>query len=467
MVFRSRKQHLITFVVGIACAFWFPFVDAGLSGKKNPLDTFTLLRGGTLDDERSSEAEENKRLDAYIEALIASVEEEEEEEFLDEADEPGDDDETTATTTTEQLIESESQNNSNAEGGLDEIVAIVGSGVVPPTTTSGARPEDDKVVDNDDDDDDDVEEDDEAETVPNHNDAKVEVQVNVQTPSEPADLSSTTTPAEQEEEEEQEEEAEELEQQQKESVDDDDEEEEEEEEKQEEKQEEQQKESVDDDEEEEQQEEKHEEQQKESVDDDEEEEKDEELESVAKEDSVVDDDGGGGGDDEPVDESSPATLAAAAKQDGPNEQDSALPVPASTAAAPRVVYQRPNAVYRFFLNQGRIGHIVVMILISIAEFFRNYFPDVTNVVSVLLESLGGGRTAADRRLQQEQQQVDTNKVINEQYAGFVAQERTSVRGKKRKQALQKADAKAAEQLRRLGSVGNAKYRHVSEAFLRR
>jgi hypothetical protein len=57
--------------------------------------------------------------------------------------------------------------------------------------------------------------------------------------------------------------------------------------------------------------------------------------------------------------------------------------------------------------------------------------------------------------------------VNEQYAAFVSSDGTSVRGKQRKKQVRKADEQAAEKLRRVGSIQDAKFRHVSVDFMKR
>jgi len=132
--------------------------------------------------------------------------------------------------------------------------------------------------------------------------------------------------------------------------------------------------------------------------------------------------------------------------------------PTGVSAPPRP----PNAAYRFLLNQGNIGHVVIMILVWISEFIQVFIPPLAVFFAWIASVLGpaaldGGRGGP----------YVAPKSVNEQYTGFVSNDGTSVRGKKNKVATKKADQKAMEQLRRIGSVNEARYRHVSVNFMKR
>ena len=122
----------------------------------------------------------------------------------------------------------------------------------------------------------------------------------------------------------------------------------------------------------------------------------------------------------------------------------------------------PNPIFRFLLNQGRLGHVIVMICVWISEYVQTYIPQLatfmiwiaSTIFPVSSSSRGGGLYVPLKK-------------VNEQYAGFVSTDGTSVRGKKNQAATRKADQKALEQLRRIGSVKEAKYRHVSVNFMKR
>lgn len=118
----------------------------------------------------------------------------------------------------------------------------------------------------------------------------------------------------------------------------------------------------------------------------------------------------------------------------------------------------PNAAIRFLLNQGRIGHIIAMICIWISEFTQAYLPPVANLFAWIFSLLFPARNNGP---------YVPPKNVNEQYAGFVSADGTSGRAKKTKMATKKADLKAVTQLRRIGSIKEAKYRHVSLKFMKR
>ncbi|KAI2489271.1 hypothetical protein MHU86_25323 [Fragilaria crotonensis] len=123
---------------------------------------------------------------------------------------------------------------------------------------------------------------------------------------------------------------------------------------------------------------------------------------------------------------------------------------------PRHRYPRPNAVYRFLLDQGRVGRILVMFLIWIAEFVRAFIPPLANAVSAILTAIFGSGPES----------LEDERGINNQYVAFVDSRRT-LRGKDKKKAVRMADQEAAEQLRRVGSVREARYKHLSQDFMQR
>ena len=116
---------------------------------------------------------------------------------------------------------------------------------------------------------------------------------------------------------------------------------------------------------------------------------------------------------------------------------------------------RPNAVFRFLLDQGRLGRILVMLMIWIAEFVRAFIPPLANAVSTILVAIFGSPRA-----------LEDERGVNEQYVAFVDSRRT-LRGKDKKKAVRMADQEAAEQLRRVGSVTEARYKHLSQDFMQR
>ena len=128
---------------------------------------------------------------------------------------------------------------------------------------------------------------------------------------------------------------------------------------------------------------------------------------------------------------------------------------------------RPNALYRFLLNQGRIGHIFVLICVLITELITTYIPPLARLLAFIFsfilpsDRVEGGSASFGRGPR------DPLQKVNEQYAAFVTSDGSSVRGIQRKKHARKADEQAAEKLRRVGSIQDAKFRHVSVDFMHR
>ena len=144
------------------------------------------------------------------------------------------------------------------------------------------------------------------------------------------------------------------------------------------------------------------------------------------------------------------------KDDTPN---GASPTHQSLMAA-----SRPNALYRFLLNQGRIGHIVIMFCVFVVEFVITYIPPLAHVMGFLFSFVLPNEN--DHQSYRRRAGGPPQKV-NAQYTGFVSSDGSSVRGKKRKEQVQQADKQALEKLRQVGSIQDAKFRHVSVDFMKR
>jgi hypothetical protein len=120
---------------------------------------------------------------------------------------------------------------------------------------------------------------------------------------------------------------------------------------------------------------------------------------------------------------------------------------------------RPNRLYRFFLRQGRVGHILVMESMLAVCWSKTYFPTIVTFVELFRRSLLSKRRLSD---------FEEDYAVASQTTGFVDAEGSSVRGGKRRKAqTKKADQKAIQQLKRIGDVKQAKYRYLSESFLKR
>lgn len=121
---------------------------------------------------------------------------------------------------------------------------------------------------------------------------------------------------------------------------------------------------------------------------------------------------------------------------------------------------RPNPLFRFLLGKGVIGHTLVMEAVLTFAWVRVYLPDVyrlfNDVATTILPSLGN-RDGED----------DDGKSAS-LATGFVTSDGTTVRaGRRSKAQTKKADEKALNQLKRVGDVKQARYRFVSESFMKR
>ena len=123
-----------------------------------------------------------------------------------------------------------------------------------------------------------------------------------------------------------------------------------------------------------------------------------------------------------------------------------------------VIRTRPNRLYQHLFTYGRVGHFLIMTCVLLQEWVDTYLPEVGNsfrrVVAESFPSLLGPRELSEAPISQT--------------TGFVGADGTAVRGaKKRKSQLRKDDQKALFQLSRVGNVATAKYRFVSQVFMKR
>jgi hypothetical protein len=141
------------------------------------------------------------------------------------------------------------------------------------------------------------------------------------------------------------------------------------------------------------------------------------------------------------------------------ETNAHLPNATISQGVPAVPRVRPNKLYCFLLGQGRVGHILVMETILTVEWTRAYFPLLFGVLDYL-----SGRIFRNNRSCEDEE--DHN--VASQTTGFVTTDGSTVRGgRKRKAQTRKADEKALHQLKRIGDVNQAKYRFLSEEFMKR
>ena len=142
-----------------------------------------------------------------------------------------------------------------------------------------------------------------------------------------------------------------------------------------------------------------------------------------------------------------------------SDTNSRLPNATVSQGAPAVSRVRPNKLYKYLLGQGRVGHILVMETILTVEWMRAYCPLLFGVFDYL-----SGRIFPKNRNWEDE---EDNSAAS-QTTGFVTADGSTVRGGRRRKAqTRKADEKALHQLKRIGDVNQAKYRFLSEEFMKR
>lgn len=120
----------------------------------------------------------------------------------------------------------------------------------------------------------------------------------------------------------------------------------------------------------------------------------------------------------------------------------------------------PNALYRFLLRQGRIGHIIVVSLVLLAEWISMYLPPLAKLLSWLISFILP-------RPPERRSGMEGDLYMGSSTASIIVGQRTGQSSKQKRALTLQADRVALQQLKRLGNVHEAKYRHVSLDFLRR
>jgi hypothetical protein len=121
----------------------------------------------------------------------------------------------------------------------------------------------------------------------------------------------------------------------------------------------------------------------------------------------------------------------------------------------------PNPVYLFLLRRGIVGHVLAMGMVLVVEWIQTYLPTLARFLAWLWSRL------APTRLQQGAPLPRRRRRPNPPTLAQVSNPRTGRSGKQRKKLTKQADQQALAQLKRIGNVGDAKYRHVSMDFLQR
>jgi hypothetical protein len=119
---------------------------------------------------------------------------------------------------------------------------------------------------------------------------------------------------------------------------------------------------------------------------------------------------------------------------------------------------RPNLMYRYLLGYGQVGHSLIMVSVFGIEWVYTYLPILASLLDVCKHQVLQGKYG----LRGEEE------AIISQTTGFVDESGSAVRGgKKRKAQTRKDDQRALSQLQQIGDVSQARYRFVSDHFMRR
>ena len=154
----------------------------------------------------------------------------------------------------------------------------------------------------------------------------------------------------------------------------------------------------------------------------------------------------------------------------PSEQ-----TPAGVAPSPQRRRRRPpppplNPLYRFLLYRGRFGHILVMNMVLISEWVSVYLPPLAHSLTWLDQKVWRRRRRPGRYNDDFDDDLARRRAIpfsSARISSILTQRRTGRSKQLTKKLLRQADEAALEQLRRVGNVQQAKYRHVSREFLQR
>jgi hypothetical protein len=143
-------------------------------------------------------------------------------------------------------------------------------------------------------------------------------------------------------------------------------------------------------------------------------------------------------------------------EEEPNEADSNYTE--STSSLPALPRARPNLMHRYLLGYGQVGHSLIMISVFWIEWVYTYLPILASLLDVCKHQVLQGKYG----LRGEEEATVS------QTTGFVDESGSAVRGgKKRKGQTRKDDQRALSQLQQIGDVSQARYRFVSDHFMRR
>jgi hypothetical protein len=134
---------------------------------------------------------------------------------------------------------------------------------------------------------------------------------------------------------------------------------------------------------------------------------------------------------------------------------------ASTASVPEpeeqpetMIVVPPNAFFRFLLHRGRVGHVLVTILLMLAEWISLYLPFLGKLLAAVASYIFPSALLRPTRRP-------------EPPTIGIQQQRTGASAKQTKARTRQADREAFIQLQKVGDVESAKYRYVSLDFQKR
>jgi hypothetical protein len=120
---------------------------------------------------------------------------------------------------------------------------------------------------------------------------------------------------------------------------------------------------------------------------------------------------------------------------------------------------RPNRLYRYLLGYGRVGHFLIMVSVFGVEWMSTYAPTLASLLDLFnSQVLRGGK----RGLREDENSQASHST------GFLDASGSVVRGgKKRKAQTRKDDERALGDLQQIGDTSHARYRFISDAFMKR
>ena len=115
----------------------------------------------------------------------------------------------------------------------------------------------------------------------------------------------------------------------------------------------------------------------------------------------------------------------------------------------------PNPLFRFLLNRGMVGHVLVMLCVLLLEWIQLYLPMIAHALDALYARIVPKR----HRIKSTRRR---RTVVADSAAALA---RTGTSRKKRQELTRQADQVALEQLQSLSA--DSRYAHVSDAFMKR